>query len=147
MGKKKRYPRDIKIYTLPKQQHWEQNKRSCGVGTNVKRNALDYFEQAIGSAKDAARMAQLVDLYAKLPKGPAPVEKPSGLIGRYKARYFDGDNASAARMCSSIYGVSYGQGGDCVEEDIVWGIMGKNWKANDGCIALLHLAIFLVTVC
>ncbi|KAF3080523.1 ATP synthase f chain, mitochondrial precursor, variant 2 [Orbilia oligospora] len=43
-------------------------------------------------------MARLVELYTKLPKGPAPKIQGKGLIGRYKAKYFDGENASAARM-------------------------------------------------
>ena len=46
-------------------------------------------------------MHRIVDFYTKLPKGPAPASKPSGLLGRYKARYFDGKNASAARKDSS----------------------------------------------
>jgi len=52
--------------------------------------------QGIGQAKDAARMERLKSFYEKLPKGPAPASKPTGLIGRYKYRYFDGPDASAA---------------------------------------------------
>ncbi|KAF3938087.1 hypothetical protein ABW19_dt0205720 [Dactylella cylindrospora] len=52
---------------------------------------------AIGQAQNAARMARLVELYNKLPKGPAPKEAPKGLLGRYKAKYFDGENQSGAR--------------------------------------------------
>ncbi|KAK6512075.1 ATP synthase f chain, mitochondrial precursor [Arthrobotrys musiformis] len=65
---------------------------------------------AIGQAQNAVRMARLVELYTKLPKGPAPKIEGKGLIGRYKAKYFDGENASAARtftsypyLCSSGY--------------------------------------------
>ncbi|MCJ1277569.1 hypothetical protein MMC21_005382 [Puttea exsequens] len=50
---------------------------------------------AIGGAKDAARMQQVVDLYEKLPKGPAPDRTAKGLLGRYQARYF-GRNSSPA---------------------------------------------------
>lgn len=52
--------------------------------------------KAIGAAKDAARMDRVVNFYAKLPRGSAPETKPTGLIGRYQARYF-GDKPSAAR--------------------------------------------------
>ena len=41
-------------------------------------------------------MQRVVSFYEKLPRGAAPEEKPSGLFGRYKARYF-GKKASAAR--------------------------------------------------
>ncbi|GAB1195236.1 hypothetical protein APSETT444_004491 [Aspergillus pseudonomiae] len=52
--------------------------------------------KAIGAAKDAARMDRVVNFYARLPRGSAPEVKPTGLIGRYQARYF-GKNPSAAR--------------------------------------------------
>ncbi|KAJ6262012.1 ATP synthase subunit [Drechslerella dactyloides] len=52
---------------------------------------------AIGQAQNAVRMARLVDLYSKLPKGPAPKTEAKGLIGRYKAKYFDGENQSGAQ--------------------------------------------------
>lgn len=52
--------------------------------------------KAIGAAQDAARMSRVVNFYAGLPRGPAPEVKPTGLLGRYQARYF-GKNASAAR--------------------------------------------------
>ena len=52
--------------------------------------------QGIGAAQDAARMHRVVSFYEKLPRGPAPDVKPSGLLGRYQARYF-GKNPSAAR--------------------------------------------------
>lgn len=54
------------------------------------------FEKAIGAARDAARMDRVVNFYAKLPRGAAPEVKPTGLIGRYQARYF-GSKPSAAR--------------------------------------------------
>ncbi|PSK59411.1 ATP synthase subunit f, mitochondrial [Elsinoe australis] len=41
----------------------------------------------IGAAKDTARMHRIVQFYEKLPRGPAPEAKPSGLLGRYQARY------------------------------------------------------------
>lgn len=53
-------------------------------------------EQAIGAAKDAARMDRVVNFYARLPRGPAPAPKPTGLLERYGERYF-GKNPSAAR--------------------------------------------------
>ena len=53
-------------------------------------------KKAIGAAQDAARMGRVVNFYAGLPRGPAPEVKPTGLLGRYQARYF-GKNDSAAR--------------------------------------------------
>ncbi|KAM5463726.1 ATP synthase f chain, mitochondrial precursor [Microsporum ferrugineum] len=51
---------------------------------------------AIGAAKDAARMERVSDFYARLPRGPAPEVKPTGIFARYQAAYF-GKNASSAR--------------------------------------------------
>ncbi|AQZ10001.1 ATP17 (YDR377W) [Zygosaccharomyces parabailii] len=48
----------------------------------------------LGSAPNAKRIVNVVQFYKSLPQGSAPAVKPSGLIGRYKAKYFDGDNAS-----------------------------------------------------
>lgn len=42
-------------------------------------------------------MDRVVNFYARLPRGAAPEAKPTGLLGRYQARYFSGKNASAAR--------------------------------------------------
>lgn len=63
-------------------------------------NILTFWLQAIGGAQDAARMHRVVSFYEKLPRGPAPDVKPTGLLGRYQARYF-GKNPSAARESSS----------------------------------------------
>ncbi|KAL4927366.1 F1F0 ATP synthase subunit f [Aspergillus undulatus] len=60
---------------------------------------------AIGAAKDAARMDRVVNFYAKLPRGAAPKVKPTGLIGRYQARYFTGDKPSAAPLAHAIGGI------------------------------------------
>lgn len=59
---------------------------------------------AIGAAKDAARMDRVVNFYARLPRGSAPEVKPTGLIGRYQARYF-GKNPSAAPLAHAIGGI------------------------------------------
>ncbi|GFF42881.1 putative mitochondrial F1F0 ATP synthase subunit F [Aspergillus lentulus] len=59
---------------------------------------------AIGAAKDAARMERVVNFYARLPRGSAPDVKPTGLIGRYQARYF-GKNPSAAPLAHAIGGI------------------------------------------
>lgn len=47
-------------------------------------------------------MERVVNFYAGLPRGPAAPAKASGLIGRYRARYFSGKNASGARMFLSL---------------------------------------------
>ncbi|KAG0171737.1 ATP synthase f chain, mitochondrial precursor [Apophysomyces sp. BC1034] len=57
-----------------------------------------------GSAKDA-QIAQLVNFYKKLPKGTVEASKPSGLFGRYKARYIDGENASFTPMLHAMFGI------------------------------------------
>ncbi|KAL2039932.1 hypothetical protein N7G274_007335 [Stereocaulon virgatum] len=56
---------------------------------------------AIGGAKDAARIHSLGDFYGKLPRGPAPDPKITGLFSRYQARYF-GKNPSAAPIIHLI---------------------------------------------
>jgi len=58
--------------------------------------------QAIGAAPDALRMQRVVNFYEKLPRGPAPQVKATGLLGRYQARYFAGKNASATRMLNPV---------------------------------------------
>jgi F-type H+-transporting ATPase subunit f len=53
--------------------------------------------QAIGAAPDALRMKRVVNFYEKLPRGPAPEEKATGLLGRYQAKHF-GKNPTNKRM-------------------------------------------------
>ncbi|CAK9436490.1 uncharacterized protein LODBEIA_P10480 [Lodderomyces beijingensis] len=49
----------------------------------------------LGSAPNAKRMTEVVSFYKKLPQGPAPAaKKSSNPLARYRAAYFDGDNAS-----------------------------------------------------
>lgn len=43
-------------------------------------------------------MKRVVSFYEKLPRGAAPKVEPSGLFGRYQAKHFGGNNASAKRM-------------------------------------------------
>jgi F-type H+-transporting ATPase subunit f len=42
-------------------------------------------------------MERVVSFYAGLPRGAAPATKPSGLLERYQARYFNGKKASGMR--------------------------------------------------
>ncbi|PGH01515.1 F-type H+-transporting ATPase subunit F [Blastomyces parvus] len=58
----------------------------------------------IGAAQDAARMERIVGFYEKLPRGAAPEIKPTGLLGRYQARYF-GKNPSAMPLIHVIGGL------------------------------------------
>ncbi|EEQ30732.1 ATP synthase f chain [Microsporum canis CBS 113480] len=60
---------------------------------------------AIGAAKDAARMERVSDFYARLPRGPAPEVKPTGIFARYQAAYF-GKNASSAPLVHLIVGLT-----------------------------------------
>lgn len=51
--------------------------------------------QNLGSNPNAKRMQEVVSFYKKLPQGAAPApKKPTTPWGKYKAAYFDGDNAS-----------------------------------------------------
>ncbi|KAJ5214877.1 ATP synthase f chain mitochondrial precursor [Penicillium chermesinum] len=58
---------------------------------------------AIGAAQDAARMERVVNFYAGLPRGPAPQAKPTGILGRYQARFFN--KGSAAPLAHAIGGI------------------------------------------
>ncbi|KAL6937540.1 hypothetical protein ACO0QE_004577 [Hanseniaspora vineae] len=41
------------------------------------------------------KLSNVIGFYKALPQGPAPAAaKPSGFIGKYKANFFDGENAS-----------------------------------------------------
>ena len=42
-------------------------------------------------------MQRVVNFYEKLPRGPAPATKATGILGRYQAKHF-GKNPSAKRM-------------------------------------------------
>ena len=44
-------------------------------------------------------MKRVVSFYEKLPRGPAPEVKPSGLFGRYQAKHF-GKNPTGKRTFS-----------------------------------------------
>ncbi|KAI1319631.1 hypothetical protein EDD11_003624 [Mortierella claussenii] len=57
--------------------------------------------KAIGSPKDAARMAKVVKFYKGLPNGPAPAAPSSS----YQARYFDGNNASMTPVFHAVAGI------------------------------------------
>ncbi|KAL3426039.1 mitochondrial f1f0 atp synthase subunit f [Phlyctema vagabunda] len=59
----------------------------------------------LGAAQDAVRMKRVVDFYEKLPRGAAPEIKAKGLAGRYRARYFSGENASGAPIVHVVAGV------------------------------------------
>ncbi|PWW76517.1 hypothetical protein C7212DRAFT_319733 [Tuber magnatum] len=65
----------------------------------------------IGAAKDASRMARVVDFYGRLPRGPAPEVKPTGPFERYQARYF-GKNPSGmpiVHVLGFLIALGYGQ--------------------------------------
>ncbi|TRX96713.1 hypothetical protein FHL15_002379 [Xylaria flabelliformis] len=56
---------------------------------------------AIGAAPDAVRMKRVVSFYEKLPRGPAPEIKATGLFGRYQAKHF-GKNPTAKPIIHAI---------------------------------------------
>lgn len=45
-------------------------------------------------------MQRVVNFYEKLPRGPAPEVKPTGILGRYQAKHF-GKNPTGKRMWSA----------------------------------------------
>lgn len=55
------------------------------------------MSQAIGADPNGIAMKRVVSFYEKLPRGPAPEVKATGILGRYQAKHF-GKNASAKRM-------------------------------------------------
>ncbi|CAR56728.1 F1F0 ATP synthase subunit f [Kluyveromyces lactis] len=59
----------------------------------------------LGSAPNAKRIANVVSFYKSLPQGEAAAVKPSGLIGRYKAKFFDGENASGKPLLHLAIGI------------------------------------------
>ncbi|KLU81768.1 mitochondrial F1F0 ATP synthase subunit F [Magnaporthiopsis poae ATCC 64411] len=66
---------------------------------------------AIGAAPDALRMQRVVKFYEKLPRGPAPEVKPTGILGKYQHKHF-GKNASAKPIIHAIIflvGIGYAQ--------------------------------------
>ncbi|CCE86478.1 Piso0_004970 [Millerozyma farinosa CBS 7064] len=51
--------------------------------------------KSIGSNPNAKRMTDVVSFYKKLPTGQAPApKKPTSPLGKYRAAYFEGENAS-----------------------------------------------------
>lgn len=63
------------------------------------RTEADFFffgDQAIGSDPNGIAMKRVVNFYEKLPRGPAPEVKPTGILGRYQAKHF-GKNPTARR--------------------------------------------------
>lgn len=51
--------------------------------------------KSVGSNPNAKRMTEVVSFYKKLPSGAAPApKKPTTPWGKYRAAYFDGENAS-----------------------------------------------------
>ncbi|KAL8410999.1 hypothetical protein RB596_000594 [Gaeumannomyces avenae] len=66
---------------------------------------------AIGAAPDALRMQRVVKFYEKLPRGPAPEVKPTGILGKYQHKHF-GKNPSAKPIIQAIVflvGIGYAQ--------------------------------------
>ena len=58
--------------------------------------------QVVSASPASGSMQRVIKFYENLPRGPAPAEKPKGLLGRYQARYFSGEKASAARMSPAV---------------------------------------------
>ncbi|KAF2671861.1 mitochondrial F1F0 ATP synthase-like protein subunit F [Microthyrium microscopicum] len=66
---------------------------------------------AIGAAKDAARMSRITSFYEKLPRGPRPAEKPSNPLDMYRVAHF-GDKPSAWPLYHALIflvGIGYAQ--------------------------------------
>ncbi|CUM50792.1 unnamed protein product [Debaryomyces tyrocola] len=59
-------------------------------------------------------MTDVVSFYKKLPSGPAPAfKKPTSPLGKYKAAYFEGDNASGKPLLHLA---------------LIVGILGYTWE-------------------
>lgn len=78
--------------------HTMLERRNQALARSSEKQPTDTNTQGLSAAKDAVRMARIAKFYERLPKGPAPEIKPSGLLGRYQAKYF-GKEPSAARKC------------------------------------------------
>ncbi|CAG57791.1 uncharacterized protein GVI51_A02849 [Nakaseomyces glabratus] len=53
--------------------------------------------QQLGAAPNAKRIANVVSFYKSLPQGPATAANNAGygrFLGKYKSKYYDGENAS-----------------------------------------------------
>lgn len=80
---------------------WGQSRR-CSLETqrgnkkNQEKSQRLTNGQAIGSDPNAIAMRRVVNFYEKLPRGPAPEVKATGILGRYQAKHF-GKNPSAKR--------------------------------------------------
>ncbi|KAK9469187.1 ATP synthase subunit F, mitochondrial [Lipomyces arxii] len=57
----------------------------------------------LGAAPGAKRLTSVVGFYKGLPRGPAPAIVRRGPLGKYAARYFDGDNASGVPLVHLIF--------------------------------------------
>ncbi|KAK4449986.1 mitochondrial F1-F0 ATP synthase subunit F of fungi-domain-containing protein [Podospora aff. communis PSN243] len=57
--------------------------------------------KAIGAAPDAIKMQRVVNFYSKLPRGPTPEVKATGLLGRYQAKHF-GKNPTGKPIVHAI---------------------------------------------
>lgn len=76
-------------------------------------------------------MKRVVNFYEKLPQGPAPEVKATGILGRYQAKHF-GKNSSAKRK---YYGnLSLGERTRIVI------------LTTPGHLAIIHALVFLVAV-
>ncbi|KAI3401394.1 hypothetical protein diail_11478 [Diaporthe ilicicola] len=69
----------------------------------VTRRALSTLipPKAIGSNPNAIAMKRVVNFYEKLPRGPAPEVKATGILGRYQAKHF-GNSPSAKPIIHAL---------------------------------------------
>ncbi|ORX62055.1 hypothetical protein DM01DRAFT_1365409 [Hesseltinella vesiculosa] len=79
-------------------------RRAYSTKTLIPPNVAAATKVGSGAAKDS-QMTDLVAFYKRLPKGQAEPIKASGVWGRYKARYIDGDNASITPFLHLIGGI------------------------------------------
>ncbi|CAN8102530.1 unnamed protein product [Discula destructiva] len=64
--------------------------------TSGTRRLISTALQALGADPNGIAMKRVVNFYEKLPRGPAPEVKATGILGRYQAKHF-GKNPSAKR--------------------------------------------------
>ncbi|KAK7748929.1 ATP synthase f chain, mitochondrial precursor [Cytospora paraplurivora] len=57
--------------------------------------------KALGADPNGIAMKRVVNFYEKLPRGPAPEVKATGILGRYQAKHF-GKNPTAKPIIHAI---------------------------------------------
>ncbi|KZL71607.1 hypothetical protein CT0861_09932 [Colletotrichum tofieldiae] len=82
------------------EENWTELLGAMGNATRRANKRTSF--QALGADPNAVRMQRVVNFYEKLPRGPAPETKATGILGRYAAKHFSGKNASAKPIVHAL---------------------------------------------